>query len=159
MKICSVDGCDKTLIAKGYCKMHYTRMSRHGTLVPKIIKGDSEKSFHAKYIPILTGCWIWMSSLSDRGYGQLTIKNKTIYAHRFSWELHNGPIPEGLLVCHHCDTPLCVNPDHLFVGTQKDNILDAMRKGRLTSLDKRDSRGRWVKQHSKDGGFSRISRG
>jgi hypothetical protein len=75
-------------------------------------------------------CWNWKGS-TTRGYG--TFKptgSKIAYAHRYMWELLNGPIPEGLLVCHRCDNPTCVNPDHLFLGTKKDNVVDMYSKGR-----------------------------
>lgn len=71
-------------------------------------------------------CWIWRGSRLPSGYG----KFKKKLTHRISWELHNGPIPKGLLVCHHCDNPPCVRPDHLFLGTVKTNAQDMVRKGR-----------------------------
>lgn len=74
-----------------------------------------------------TGCWLWEAGCNRRGYGQL--KGYGL-AHRFSWELFRGHIPHGLCVCHHCDTPPCVNPSHLFVGTHADNARDRERKGR-----------------------------
>jgi hypothetical protein len=80
-------------------------------------------------------CWMWKGPLSGpgwrtgRGYGAFySGKNGT--AHRFSWELHFGPIPPGLFVCHKCDTPPCVNPEHLFLGTSSDNSRDMWTKGR-----------------------------
>lgn len=76
------------------------------------------------------GCWLWTSNVT-RGYGQFSFLGRPVYAHRFAWELTHGPIPEGLRVCHHCDTPLCVRPEHLFLGTQQENLADARRKGRL----------------------------
>ena len=76
------------------------------------------------------GCWIWTGSKSKLGYGYFQINNKTKYAHRVSKELRHGSIAEGLVVCHKCDNPSCVNPDHLFIGTMKDNMLDKMKKGR-----------------------------
>lgn len=78
-----------------------------------------------------SGCWIWLGAWSRHDYGIVSLgKNKCKFAHRFSWELSRGPIPDGLLVCHKCDVPACVNPDHLFLGTHRDNQIDCTRKGR-----------------------------
>lgn len=80
------------------------------------------------------GCWLWLGSLV-RGYGDFWPEAqrkapRRAKAHRFSWILANGPIPDGLQVCHHCDTPACVRPDHLFLGTVSDNLKDCVAKGR-----------------------------
>ena len=81
------------------------------------------------------GCWLWTGHpMKHGGYGAIGViyggKTRMIRAHRFSWEIHNGPIPTGLCVLHSCDTPLCVRPDHLFLGTQQENLEDMRRKGR-----------------------------
>lgn len=77
-----------------------------------------------------SGCWIWTFSRNSTGYGQIKVDGKMMKAHRVSWLLYKGPIDLGLFVCHKCDIRPCVNPDHLFLGTQLDNMRDSYRKGR-----------------------------
>jgi len=88
--------------------------------------------FEDKYIPEpMSGCWIWTARVSPAGYGQASYKRKSTFAHRLAWTLFRGPIPEGLCVLHKCDNPPCVNPEHLFIGTQIENIRDCVAKGRI----------------------------
>lgn len=82
-----------------------------------------------------TGCWEWTAQRAKGKwpYGHFRIGKKTWLAHRASWFLHRGVIPDGMDVCHRCDNPSCVNAEHLFLGTQLDNTVDAARKGRLAT--------------------------
>ena len=78
-----------------------------------------------------SGCWIWIGSITNHGYGTMTLgRNKNISAHRASYELKHGPIPDGMLALHHCDIKCCVNPDHIFLGTQQANMDDKVCKNR-----------------------------
>jgi hypothetical protein len=77
-------------------------------------------------------CWEWQAALNQSGYGYLRVgaKSEHVMAHRYSWEMHCSAIPQGMFVCHKCDNPKCVRPDHLFLGTQADNLRDMWQKGR-----------------------------
>lgn len=97
---------------------------------------DIRKRFELKYTPVTeSGCWIWIASCRHGKYGQFRISkdpSKALHlAHRAAWILYRGEIPYGMNVCHRCDVPCCVNPDHLFLGTYSDNMQDASVKGRL----------------------------
>ena len=86
-------------------------------------------------------CWEWTCYAGNDGYGQITINKKAFRAHRLAYELYNGcVIPEGLCVCYSCDNPLCCNPNHLWVGTNLENIADMVRKGRNATGDRNGSR-------------------
>lgn len=87
--------------------------------------------FEEKFIPVTeSGCWIWTAYTNADGYGQINADNRMKKAHRVSWELYNGVIPDSMCICHKCDTPSCVNPNHLFLGTHTENIQDMFLKGR-----------------------------
>lgn len=80
------------------------------------------------------GCWIWERQLDDNGYGTIRIDGAMTKAHRASWAAFKGPIPRGTKVLHQCDIRCCVNPDHLFLGTQLDNMQDMISKGRQANF-------------------------
>lgn len=81
-----------------------------------------------------TGCWLWTGTLNDHGYGRIGVfvngKHRMVYAHRFAWEMENGPIPPGLCCLHRCDVPSCCNHSHMFLGTKQDNQIDMAKKWR-----------------------------
>lgn len=86
--------------------------------------------------PQANGCILFTGHRITRGYGLLDVRDESgsrkVYAHRIAYVLSHGPIPEGAFVCHRCDVPACINPEHLFVGTHRDNMVDMVRKGRAS---------------------------
>lgn len=108
-----------------------------------------------EFIPFHS-CWEWNAGKDKDGYGQFSSyisykKRKPYRSNRFVWELLFGPIPAGMLICHICDNPSCVRPDHLFLGTPSDNLKDAYRKGRLTEVLKKACLPRLNKTHCPTG--------
>jgi hypothetical protein len=89
-----------------------------------------------------TGCWLWDGPVGGQpprwGYGKMKHGGITMSAHRVSWELHRGPIPAKMWICHKCDVPRCCNPDHLFLGNASTNALDAVSKGRTNTLGEKN---------------------
>lgn len=100
------------------------------------MRGTPEERYLAKILKEKNEeeCWRWTASVTSAGYGKIYINGRLIPAHRFSWELHNKQvIPEGLIVRHKCDNPPCTNPNHLELGTLRDNTNDARVRGRLSN--------------------------
>ena len=142
MKTCTIEDCDRKHFGRGYCQAHYTRMIRGRDInaplsyrAPRYPKsgGGARKTEAERTLDKIEkmpngGHWIWTGSLDTRGYGQIsTSKSRSVRAHRAVWEAERGPIPEGMVIDHLCHEPSCVNPDHLRVCTQTENMQN--RKG------------------------------
>ena len=93
-------------------------------------RGLQDRLLSKVIIDTSTGCWVWLGCKRKEGYGRISVKGRSEATHRMSYTLFNGTIPKGLLVCHKCDNPSCINPEHLFVGTDLDNSKDKIKKGR-----------------------------
>jgi len=97
--------------------------------------------FHSKYVVSSSGCWLWQGHLDRKGRGNLRVGPRRVIASRLSYEIHFDAIPDGLFVCHECDNPQCVNPDHLWLGTHRDNTDDMIAKGRHRMCGRKDVQG------------------
>jgi len=122
----------KSVLAKHYCKSCKTIRNRKPPKKPETYEEEVDRKFFGRILKEDFGkkCWIWQGSKSSEGYGQVTIQGKTIGTHRFSYKYHKGKDPGNLLVCHTCDNPPCVNPNHLWIGTGRDNVHDMHHKNR-----------------------------
>lgn len=133
MKKCKVDGCEREHKTKGYCKRHYqltTRAAKRALLPPKERPSLEDRLETRSEINAITGCVEWTGAKDTSGYGEISVSGKSILTHRATWELVNGPIPDGLFVLHRCDNRVCRNIAHLFIGTHQDNVDDREAKGR-----------------------------
>lgn len=137
-KLCTSEGCSSPSISRGLCGAHYMRDKRAGLFqdVRRAEAPVSERFF--RFVDKTDLCWIWTGkSVNKKGYGSIGLGGKGgkhKLAHRLSYEIHKGPIPDGMVVMHKCDNPRCVNPEHLDAGTQSKNIKDAFSRGRKVNL-------------------------
>lgn len=139
-KICTELNCNNKLHCKGLCKKHYERVQRHGDTSIKRREnniGTLEEVFN-RYANKKNNneCWLWAGGRFSQGYGRLVHDKKDLKAHRVSYELHKGIIPKGMYVCHSCDIPECVNPEHLWLGTHLENEIDKDIKKRRPKCEK-----------------------
>lgn len=134
-KVCAVPGCDRKSRTRALCGKHYQSKAareEYGAQ-PRVHMHSLAERLSQYEIDPVTGCWLWSAGRGGMGYGVVVVGAGKKPAHRASYEFHVGPIPPGAHVCHRCDTPLCIRPDHLFLGSHADNMADMAAKNRAGS--------------------------
>ena len=164
--VCSVAGCGRYVKGHGLCGAHYVQRRQGKELRPVVPRLSLVDRFWTN-VSRANGCWEWTGKRNRKGYGQIRDREKNRSVHRVSWELHFGNPPPGMLVCHRCDNPPCVRPDHLFLGTARDNMRDCAAKGRagfqkvsptdISELVRMRLAGRRIKDLAREFGISRSS--
>ena len=119
--ICSIDGCGKIVECRGWCPMHYQRWRKNGNPLVRTLRDRSPELRFWPKVDRSGECWLWTARINYKGYGQFKVGNQQTFAHRFSYELLVGPIPEGLQIDHLCRVRNCVNPAHLEPVTPREN--------------------------------------
>lgn len=123
MRICNLIECENKHLAKGYCRKHYLRLYKHGTLKRKgFYNTPLMTRLTAKILQAENGCWIYTGAINQEGYGAIRNGPKMASTHVTMYEHHNGPVPEGLELDHLCRIRKCCNPFHLEAVTHKENI-------------------------------------
>jgi hypothetical protein len=137
---CKYDGCQNNAVGWGYCQKHYRRYMKYGS--PESTKYTQEP-LEIRFWRFVdkrsdNECWPWTGNKNLRGYGRFSVGKKiqgSEGAHRVSWKLHNNQeIPHKMHIMHKCDNPICVNPNHLVLGTAKENTHDMIAKGRKRTV-------------------------
>lgn len=124
---CAFDGCDRPVHGKGLCKTHGQQLRVRGWVGPIATEPRPLEDRFWEKVSKTESCWIWEATLTRKGYGMVSVEGKARQAHRVSWSLANGPIPNGMLVDHICHNHACVNPEHLRLASAKSN--SEYRKG------------------------------
>lgn len=131
-KTCSIDGCGKPKRKRGWCQAHYMRWYHHGDPLGQAARPTADERFWSK-VEKSSECWLWTGTLNDDDYGLIGVSGRNARAHRYSWELHVGKIPDGMFIDHRCRNHSCVNPSHLRLATNKENTEHRALSDRNTS--------------------------
>lgn len=140
-RTCTVEGCERRTLARGYCATHYSRWRKTGTTDASQRLSPAERLW-SRVVKMPSGCWEFTGfrNAARGGYGRLKgYGRETLSAHRLAWTLTRGPIPDGMLVRHRCDNPPCCNPEHLELGTAAENSADMGARGRRLTGERNPS--------------------